>query len=234
MAKQDTASNPLPPYISLVTLKNFVQKLKETTVPPRIDGSVLKSYPGSTAAQLTAALRFLKLIQDSNATTPLLTKLVNHYETPGWAGTVKEVMIPAFKPIVQDLDLGTATYGMLREKFSNWGAEGEVLDKCVRFFESAMTESGMALSPHILNRPRAKPDRTKTKAKKVRGENGEGGDDGNDQDITPTAGTVRFSVPIPDKAPATLVLPSDLADEDWGMIDAMIRAYVARRQKAGK
>lgn len=228
MTKQETESKTLPPYISLATLKSLVQKLKETTVPPRIDGSVLKNYAGSTAAQLTAALRYLKLIQDNGTTTPMLIKLVNAYDTPQWSEVMHSVMQPAFDPIVHDLPLAKATYGMLREKFTEWGAEGEVLDKCVRFFESAMTESGVQLSPLILNRPRAKPDRTKSKSKKAEQENGE------DTVITSPQGTVKFSFPIPDKGTATLVLPADVAEEDCGMIDAMIRAYVARRQKAGK
>lgn len=233
MAKNESASNPLPPYISLATLKNFVLKLKESAVPPRIDSSVLKSYPGSTAAQLTSALRYLKLIADGNNTTPLLTKLVNSYDTDKWATAIREVMMPAFKPIVQDLNLETATFGMLREKFSNWGAEGEVLDKCVRFFESAMNESGEILSPHILNRPRAKPDRTKTKAKKSRSEDGEeelngGGGTGG----PPPVGTARYPFPIPGKADATLFLPSDVTIEDWQLIDEMMRLYLKKRQKA--
>lgn len=228
MASKETASNPLPPYISLSTLKSLVAKLKETTIPPRIDGSVLKNYGGSTAAQLTAALRYLKLIDESNKTTQLLTDLVNAYDTPQWGQAMRSVMTPAFEPILLDLKLETSTFGMLRERFSNWGAEGQVLDKCVRFFESAMTESGIALSPHILNRPRSKPDRAKTKTKRTRDDMA-GGNDGDD--LSAPTGTVRFSVPIPEKATATLTLPSDLEEEDWGMIDEMIRAYVKRKQK---
>ena len=35
-------------------------------------------------------------------------------------------------------------------------------------------------------------------------------------------------------ADATLTLPADLTTEDWEMVDAMIRAYVSRREKVGK
>jgi hypothetical protein len=227
MGKLEAEKKALPPYISLATLKSLVAKLKETAVPPRIDGSMLKNYAGSTAAQLVAALKFLKLVDDSANTEQLLTKLVNAYETASWSEVMKTVMEPAFKPIVGDLKLDTATFGMLREKFAEWGAEGEVLDKCVRFFESAMTESGIQLSPHILNRPRAKPDRTKTKVKKGREEQDDGSED---ETVPPPNGTVRFSVPIPGKGPVTIVLPEDFEDADRIMLDAMITAYVTRKK----
>ena len=72
MATNDDARKPLPPYISFKTFTGFMQKLKETTVPERIDGSVLKNYAGSTAAQLTAALRSLRLIEE-NGTHPTVS-----------------------------------------------------------------------------------------------------------------------------------------------------------------
>jgi hypothetical protein len=227
MAKNETTRKPLPPYISFKTLLSFMDKLRETAVPERIDGSVLKNYGGSTAAQLTSTLRFLGFIEANGNTTELLSGLVNAFKTDVWAEEIAQVMKEAYAPIIKDLKLETATPAMLNERFRDFGADGEVLEKCVRFFESGMIEGGVKLSPHILNKPRAKSDK-KPKLKRTKLE--EGDDDGNDDAFSPpAAGTKRFSFPIPEKPDAMLMLPTDLTTEDWEMIDAMIRAYVKRR-----
>jgi hypothetical protein len=232
MSNNDSPRKPLPPYISLKTLLSFMDKMKETTVPERIDGSVLKNYAGSTAAQLTTTLRFLGFIEDNGTSTELLGQMVNAYKTDFWASEFGEVMRKAYAPIVKDLKLETATPSMLNERFRVYGAEGEVLEKCVRFFEAGMIEGGVKLSPHILNKPRAKPDR---KPKPKRTKPNANDDDDNLGDLRPsTVGTKRFSFPIPDKPDAMLMLPTDLTTEDWEMIDVMIRAYVSRREKAEK
>jgi len=228
MSNNDSPRKPLPPYISLKTLLSFMEKMKETTVPERIDGSVLKNYAGSTAAQLTTTLRFLSFIEDNGTSTELLGQMVNAYKTDFWPGEFGQVMRKAYAPIIKDLKLETATPSMLNERFRACGADGEVLEKCVRFFESGMIEGGVKLSPHILNKPRAKPDR-KQKPKRMKSDEDDSDDNG--EDIRPpAAGTKRFSFPIPDKPDATLMLPTDLATEDWEMIDAMIRAYIKRKE----
>ena len=228
MAKNDSPRRPLPPYVSFKTLLSFMDKMKETAVPDRIDGSVLKNYAGSTAAQLTGALRFLGFIEENGATTKLLTEMVNAYKSDVWASEFGEVMRKAYTQIIKDLKLETATPAMLNERFRECGAEGEVLEKCVRFFEAGMIEGGMKLSPYILNKPRSKPERKPKPKRQKEADNG-GFGEGDEQAI----GTKRFSFPIPNKADATLTLPTDLNTEDWEMIDAMIRAYVSRREKAG-
>jgi len=60
---------PLPPYVPFKTFVTFIKKLKDTTVPERIDSSVLRSYSGGMAGQLTAALKYLKLTEDNSKTT---------------------------------------------------------------------------------------------------------------------------------------------------------------------
>lgn len=228
MPNHETARKPLPPYISFKTLLSFIERMKETAVPERIDGSVLKNYAGSTAAQLTTALRFLCFIEEGGKTTKLLEQIVNAYKTDVWAEEFGEVIQEVYHPIINGLKLETATPAMLNEKFRACGADGEVLEKCVRFFEAATIEGGGKLSPHILNKPRARPER-KPKPKK---QGGRTDDEMIDEPITsgPPAGTKKFAFPIPDKPDAALILPVDLALEDWEMIDAMIRAYVKRKE----
>lgn len=230
MSKNDIPRRALPPYISMKTFLGFMEKLKETTVPERVDGSVLKNYAGSTAAQITAALRFLGFIEENGKSAELLGQLVNAYKTDVWQQEIGEVMVEAYAPIVKDLKLETATPGMLNEKFREWGADGEVLEKCVRFFEAAMTEGGIKLSPHILNKVRSKPDRTKVRQKRKETEEEESNGDGSSGDAAPI-GTVRFPFPIPGKPDAALYLPPDVTVEDWELVDEMMRLYLKKRQK---
>jgi len=212
------------------TFTGFLEKLKETTVPERIDSSVLKTYSGSTAATISGALKFFGLVEESGTTTPYLTGLVDAYGGPMWEESLKAIVVKAYAPIVKDLRLENATPAMLAEKFRQGGVEGETLEKCVRFFESVMTEAGVKLSPHILNKSRSKPDRSRPRPKRKETEeeemNGGGGKPG-----TAPVGTVCFPFPIPGKPDAALYLPPDVTSEDWQLIDEMMRLYLKKRQK---
>src|SRR5437868_3491157 len=66
----------LPPYIPLKTFLGFIQKLKDTVIPERVDGTLLRSYSGSVGRQLVAALKFVSLIDGNNYATENLKKAV--------------------------------------------------------------------------------------------------------------------------------------------------------------
>ena len=138
---------------------------------------------------------------------------------------MKMVMVPAFASIVKDLKLETATPAMLTERFRERGAEGEVLEKCIRFYESAMTESGVKLSPHILNKPRAKPDRNRVRPKRKETEENDSNNQQERPGVAAPIGTVCYPFPIPGKPAAALYLPQDVTNEEWELIDEMMRLY---------
>lgn len=50
----------------------------------------------------------------------------------------------------------------------------------------------------------------------------------NQDDIVDDPGVERFTIPIPNKRPATIIVPKDLDDDDWQMLDVMIDTYIAR------
>lgn len=230
MPTADSPRRQLPPYLTLKIFAGFIEKLKETTVPDRIDGSVLKTYSGSTAATISGALKFFGLIEEGGTTTKELVELSNAYNTATWPETLKPIVVKAYAPIVKDLKLENATPQMLAEKFRDSGAEGEVLEKCVRFFESIMTEVGVKLSPHILNKSRSKPDRSRPRQKRKETMEEEANGEGSRRGTAPI-GTVCFPFPIPGKADAALYLPPDVTNEDWELIDEMMRLYLKKRQK---
>jgi hypothetical protein len=220
---------PLPPYIPFKTFQGFVQKLKDTVIPERIDGTLLRSYSGSVARQLVAALRFLGMVDGNNYTTDNLKAAVKAYGGPEWAETFGEMFAGSYSDLINELNLDTATYGQLADRFKAWGAEGQVMQKCINFYLSATRNIGWTISPHITSKERPRSERAnRNRAKKIPQANAE---DAKEVVATSLTGSVRFSFPIPDKSTASLILPTDLVVEDWEMIDSMVKAYISRRQR---
>jgi hypothetical protein len=236
MAKDnDEARRPLPPYISFRTLTGLIERLKETVVPNQIDSSVLRNYAGGVARQIVTTLKFLELIEEGGATTDNLKALVGAYGTDAWKETLTQIIFDAYVPVIGKLDLDTATPGQVDAAFRNYGADGDVLRKCVAFWVAAVTSAGAQISPHILNRPRAKADRPKRRGRsRADNDNLNPGISDETADMhLPTLGTVRFTVPIPEKSAASMLLPPDLTVDDWDMVSTMVKAYITRRNKSG-
>ena len=61
----------------------------------------------------------------------------------------KEIFDRAFAPIIGDLDLPTATLGMLHEKFAEQGLTGETIRKCHSFYAAAAEDAGIVLPPQL-------------------------------------------------------------------------------------
>jgi hypothetical protein len=220
---------PLPPYVPFKTFQGFIQKLKDTVIPERVDSTLLRSYSGSVGRQITAALKFLGMVDGNNYTTEKLTNCVTAYGTTEWKEQFTDVFTEAYSELIGDLNTDVATYGQLADRFKAWGAEGQVLQKCITFYLAATRSLGWTISPHITSRERPKNERsgrTRTKKKEESGNN-----DASDEILPAGIGSVRFSFPIPSKTTASLILPSDLVTDDWEMIDSMVRAYISRREK---
>jgi hypothetical protein len=84
------------PYVSYKTFHGFVRRLKDTVIPEKIDADVLRTYPGSTARQLKAALRLLALMDDGDRALPALTTLVETIDTPGRNPAPKKLLDESF------------------------------------------------------------------------------------------------------------------------------------------
>ena len=232
MAKQDEESKqPLPPYLPFKTFTGFVQKLKETAIPERIDSSLLRTYSGSAGRQLIAALKFLRLIEEGGSITHQLPILVSAYATESWQPTLTNVLRDAYQEVVGDLRVEIATRAQLDERFRSKGADGEVLQKCVAFYVAALVSAGAKVSPFILERSR--PGRPKGSGNRRTKRERQNGESEIENDTLPVqVGTVRFAFPIPDKPPATIFIPADVTIEDWDMVSTMVKAYIERRKKA--
>jgi hypothetical protein len=47
-------------------------------------------------------------------------------------------------------------------------------------------------------------------------------------------GMTRWSISIPGKASAIILVPEDIAEADWGLINTIVLAYIAHAAKAAK
>jgi hypothetical protein len=144
---EDNQAKP-PPYLSFTTLKNFLASLKNGAIPARIDKTLMVGQSGATQSYLMSSLRFFDLIDANGAPRPELKTLVMS-EGDERKKIWKPIFEKGYEPIIGDLNLETATVGMLHEKFSAQGLAGETVKKCHSFFAAAAKEAGIPLAPQL-------------------------------------------------------------------------------------
>jgi hypothetical protein len=240
MAKQAPENDKLTPvYIPFATFQSFIEALKNTTIPPRIDNSVTPTMSGQMRGALTSCLRFLNLVDSARHVTPNLKPLVDAFGTDQWKEALLQVVVDAYSEITDGLDLDHATGGQLNEHFrEKGGVDGQVLEKCVRFYLSALDASGVTYSPHFKTRGAKTVRKSNGPKPKVR--KSKQGDLPDDEVLTVDTsklaadGLVPFVVSFPDKAAAKFFLPKNITEDDWTLIDAIGRAYVKRTAKSVK
>jgi hypothetical protein len=237
-----------PPYIPWKTFENFMERLKGQVLPTHVDRSVLpKTMAGTLQRQLVSALRYLQLIDSGNAVTDSMRKLHRAWATEERAEVLSDVVFDAYREITNGLDLDSGTAAQLFERFkAAGGVDGQVRQKSVRFFLSAMQAANVTLSPHFATRG-AGADRTaKRAAPKREGANG----GGNGSAPTPARkkaakasvhddrtrhpareGMIDFDIPLgPGPSQSVHIqFPQNLTEADRAMIDAVLRAYIARQ-----
>jgi hypothetical protein len=118
-------------------------------VPARIDSTnpFMVGQSGSNQAFLMAALRFFGLVEEKKPTDKLrsLVKAEGDERKSIW----RSIFEAAYAPIIGDLDLTTATAGMLHEKFREQGLSGETVNKCFSFFVAGADDAGIAMAKHL-------------------------------------------------------------------------------------
>lgn len=144
--KSDTK---IPPYVGFTTFMNFINGLRETGVPSRIDNSIMRNLSGSAQSSLLTALRYFNLIGENGAPGADLEPLVLA-DDKGRPALIANMLTSGY-PFLKnrDIDLKAATPQMLAEVFRKEGASGGTLDKSIAFFLAAAAAAQFALSAHI-------------------------------------------------------------------------------------
>ncbi len=230
MSVKESGIKTIVPYIPFKTLKGLIERLHNTVVPPAIDSSVLHSMSGSMRSQLMSALRFLGLTNGDGVVTDKLKGLVKAYKTETWAQTLSDVIFEAYPAVIGDVDLDTGTDAQLDNAFRKRGnVDGQMLDKATRFFLAALTEAGVAYSPHFGARkaPQRSTSSRKAAVKKKSPSKGEVAetDEGVDEEADTPADMEKFRFPIRGKGHGLIVFPSEMDKGDWAIVRKMLDAY---------
>ena len=139
----------LPPYIPYKTFVNFINGLRETTVPSQIDKSVLRSMSGAMQSATIAALKFLGLIDGNAKSTDKLKQLVDA-SSENYGAALKNVLMESYNFLFEgEFSLEQTTGSEVETKFRTKGASGSTVTKCMAFFLSAAKEANIKVSSHV-------------------------------------------------------------------------------------
>jgi hypothetical protein len=125
-----------------------MDRLQVRGIPNQIDRSFLAFLSGSNQSHLLAALRYLGLISPTGKHTERLDALVKSAGAEH-ASCLRKVLKDSYPFLFSGFDLGRATPQEIEDKFSEAGASGDTLRKCIAFFLSAAKAAEMQTSPFI-------------------------------------------------------------------------------------
>src|SRR6266571_381138 len=143
-------SKRLPPYLSYRTFRNFVDSVRVSGVPTRIERSMMASKSGSTQALLFAAIRYLGLASEKGVSTPDLEQLV-HSEGKQQRDVWRRIFVRSYSGVFKSkINLERATTEELSEIFLREGVSSkDTIRKCITFFCMGAKDAGIKLSSHI-------------------------------------------------------------------------------------
>jgi hypothetical protein len=231
MSETQAASGVIPPYIPFDTFTGFIEYLKGSAVPSRIDKSAMPSdLPSLVRGQIQSALKFLLLVDSAGTPDPKLRRLVGAYATDKWKEELAGVISDAYVDLVGDTDLDSATQHQLDERFRAYYDSDQMRVKAARFYLTAMTAAGLKFSPHLMARRTNPAPRTRTTNKPPK---------------PPVSSVTQMQddpvehaeyINFPIGPNRTIKVPKDLTPDDCVMIKTMIpllEAYAVRTKKGG-
>lgn len=214
---KDPQKPSTPPYISYASFKSFINGLGESTVPSRIDKTVMSNYSGSTQYQLLPALNWLGLIDFEGTPSDLLKSLVTANEDE--FGTILEPVIrEKYRFLFSgDIDLQSASAGQVEEAFKAQNVKGSTVTKCISFFLKIAKEAGITVSPHVkpptVKRNPSAPSKAKRRKQDRKGGLADEGGEGTAGGPSPPENMEQFTIPIRGLEDGRVWLPADLNEE---------------------
>lgn len=234
-----------PGYVPFDTFEGFIGTLKEVNiVPDHIDRAQMPKISGGMQSHLLVSLKFLKLIGPKGETQDSLHRLVKSYKTADWKAMLASVIVPAYAPIIGDLNIKSGVLKKLRERFHDaTKLDGTTLDKALRFYLKALKAAGVEVSPHFFTRkPRTKrpgpngragqePHASVDGAQKAAKASGEKSDGGHKMEERIPPDLIEHPLYFKGKTAGCLRVPADLTEQDCKVIEltlAVLRAYAAQ------
>jgi hypothetical protein len=165
----DKPKKSSPPYATFGSFIGFLNKLRETTVPGRIDPSVFGNASGSISYSVIAALKFLNLIDDAGKPSADFIALATATDEQR-PGLLKPLLQKGYSGLFKpEAHLATMTAGQFDEYMrAEYDVESSTIDKIASFFISAAKMADIQLSPHLMNRKPIASSSTSKKSAKQR------------------------------------------------------------------
>jgi hypothetical protein len=208
-----------PPYVAFPTFRNFLASLKGG-IPARIDKSVMGNISGGAQSHLLATVKFLQLIGPQGEPQDELRQLVDAYQTDKWKEVLSALVKSSYSDVIDGLDLTTATPQQLDEKFRAAGVEGSTLDKAMRFYLTAVQESGIGHAKRLITRKKSAARRTSRKAANHTAEDEVDENDETDEMMT-------IPIYFKGKNQGKIIVPKSIAKKDIKMVEIAVQMVTA-------
>jgi len=165
----EPTKHPCPPYATFAPFLNFLNKLRDTQVPGRIDPSVFGNASGSLSYSVIAALKSFKLITAEGVPTPAFVDLVKAGDEER-VELFRRLMVIAYPTMWGGkFDITNATAQQFDEHIrENYEAKGSTVDKVASFFIAMAKHSNVLISDLIKQRKPISTSASATKSKKQR------------------------------------------------------------------
>lgn len=171
----DKPTKHSPPYAAFASFVTFINKLRDTQIPGRIDPSVFGNASGSLSYSIISALKSLKLIGADGVPTAEFVTFVRASDEER-KPMMQTILKTGYPTLWSDgFDLATATAGQFDEHIrQEYDVKGSTVDKVATFFIAAAKYAEMPISSHLAAR---KPTATSASAGKSKRQRRD--DDGN-------------------------------------------------------
>ena len=165
----DVPKRMSPPYATFGSFISFLNNLRDTTMPQRIDRSVFGNASGSIIYSVLAALRSLNLIDDVGTPSSDLVDLVNASDEDR-KPLLRKILRAGYPTLFNgQINLAAVTAGQFDEHIRNeYDLKGSTIDKIAAFFIAAATTAEIPISPHLKGRRATSPSSSSKKSAKQR------------------------------------------------------------------
>lgn len=149
----DKPKKAAPPYATFPAFVSFINKLRQTGVPGRIDRSVFGNASGSVIYSVLASLTSLNLINEQGTPSPKFIELVNAPDEQR-PKLLRQIIIDGYPSLFgSGMDLTTMTAGQFNEHIrGEFDVAGSTIDKIASFFLSAAKAAEIPVSKHLETR----------------------------------------------------------------------------------
>lgn len=216
---------PTPAYGSFRSLMTFFDDRREdghiTTV---VDRSLMRNFNGSTANELLATLRFLRMIDDKGVPSALYEQYVSA-DDKARKDLLAQALRDSYPFLFNGFNIERETSARMADVFRTQGISGSTLARAVAFFLAAAKAAGVKVSPNI-KPPQLQRNTRPKKALSAQTSAPQGDDVAEDNEDEGAAGSQSFEIPIPINRKVKILIPQDWSHDDWDLLQTMLKIYI--------